>query len=319
MQIERTIPKYETGFKRSTVPGRDATLRRPGRNCGGFTLIELLVVIAIIAILAAILLPVLSAARVRAEGAGCMNNARQLMLAWIQYAGDNKDQCVNNYGGSWPATEEQNKTYRSWVNNVMTWQASYHLLPVTNTDGITMAPFFDYTKNIKVYKCPADNYVSSQQLAAGESYRPRSYSMNMFVGPNLPPEVAAATSANNSFPTYRQFLTLSSIIRPANLWVVMDEHPDSINDGFLQSDPHTDITQWVAGTWNDLPASYHNGACGIAFADGHSEIHMWKSHTCTILPVTFQSHPSWPPFSDDPAGAAIDVGYLAPLTSVPID
>ena len=290
----------------------------------GFTLIELLVVIAIIAILAAVLLPVLSAARVRAEGAGCMNNARQIMLAWIQYAGDNKDQCVNNYGGGYPAKEEAQKTYRSWVNNVMTWQTvdPYVGMAVTNTDGITKAPFFDYTKNVKVYKCPADNYVSSQQLAKGMTYRPRSYSMNMFVGPNMPPEAGPTTAVNGTFSGYRQFLTLSSIIRPANLWVVMDEHPDSINDGFLQSDPHTDISQWGAGSWNDLPASYHNGACGIAFADGHSEIHVWKSHTCTILPVRFLIQPpqvTWPPFSDDPAGAAMDVGYLAPLTSVPVN
>jgi prepilin-type N-terminal cleavage/methylation domain-containing protein/prepilin-type processing-associated H-X9-DG protein len=284
----------------------------------GFTLIELLVVIAIIAILAAVLLPVLHKAEVRAQAAGCMNNARQIMLGWIQYAGDNKDQLVNNYGGSFPATEEQNKTYRSWVNNVMTWQPTFHLLPVTDIDGITQAPFYDYTRNVAIYKCPADNFVSTQQRAAGISSRPRSYSMNMFCGANVPPEVGPATTANNTFPTYRQFLTLSSIIRPANLWVVMDEHPDSINDGFLQSDPHPDITQWVAGTWNDLPASYHDGACGIAFADGHSEIHMWRSRTCTILPITFSAHPAWPPFSNDPIGAAQDAGWLAQLTSIPL-
>lgn len=289
------------------------------RTAGGFTLIELLVVIAIIGILAAMLLPVLHQAQVRAEAAGCMSNARQIMLAWIQYAGDNKDQVVNNYGGSFPAQEEKNKTYRSWVNNVMTWQPNYNLLPVTNIDGITMAPFYDYTRSIKLYKCPADHYASPQQLAAGMTYRPRSYSMNMFVGPNFPPEVGPATTANNVFPTYRQFLTLASILRPADLFVILDEHPDSINDGFLQSDPHTDISQWTAGTWNDLPASYHSGACGIAFADGHSEIHMWKSRTCTILPITFRNRPGWPPFSADPAGAAMDVGYLAPVTSVPLN
>ncbi|MGH7943285.1 MAG: prepilin-type N-terminal cleavage/methylation domain-containing protein [Limisphaerales bacterium] len=310
MQSGKISFAYGNGIKRNAVS--------PGTR-QGFTLIELLVVIAIIAILAAILLPVLNAARIRAEAAGCMNNARQLMIGWLQYSQDNNDKLVNNYGGGYPAKEEQQKTYRSWVNNVMSWQATDVAgNPVTNIDGIVKAPFFQYVGSISVYKCPADHYVSPVQVAKGMTYRPRSYSMNMFCGANVPPEVAPSSGVNGTFPGFRQFMTGASIVHPSELFVIVDEHPDSINDGFLQSDPHTEISQWSAGAWNDLPASYHNGACGIAFADGHSEIHMWKSRTCTILPVTFQSHPSWPPFSEDPAGAGFDVSYLAPLTSVPV-
>ena len=87
----------------------------------GFTLIELLVVIAIIAILAAMLLPALNAAKVKAQALRCMSNSRQMMIAWIGYYGDNNDQLVNNYGGFYAGQEEKKQTYRSWVNDLMTW------------------------------------------------------------------------------------------------------------------------------------------------------------------------------------------------------
>ncbi|HEV2453852.1 MAG TPA: prepilin-type N-terminal cleavage/methylation domain-containing protein [Verrucomicrobiae bacterium] len=285
-----------------------------------FTLIELLVVIAIIAILAAVLLPVLHHAQVRGEATGCMNNSRQLMISWVQYYNDNNDQLVNNFQGPQVALEEQNKTYRSWVNDFLSWGPTDPNvgMPVTNIDGITQAPFFQYVGSLKVYKCPGDHYVSQAQIAQGMSFRPRSYSMNCFFGaygPNLKPNVPAG--ANDIFPTYRQFLKGSTLRTPAELFVILDEHADSINDGWLQTDP--DLTS--AG-WNDLPASYHDGACGIAFADGHSEIHMWKSHTCTILPVTFKNPPdvSWPQFSADSSGAGWQDGqWLEQRASLPLN
>src|SRR5215472_10565142 len=138
-----------------------------------FTLIELLVVIAIIAILAAMLLPALSKAKCRAQAIHCMNNSRQLMMGWIQYYHDNEDQLVNNYGQPFSGVEEKNQTYRSWVNNIMGWGATDIFGdPMDRLDGITMAPFFKYSGGVAIYKCPADNYVSSKQRAAGITARP---------------------------------------------------------------------------------------------------------------------------------------------------
>ena len=132
----------------------------------------------------------------------------------------------------------------------------------------------------------------------------------------VPPEDSPKDNgANNIFSDYRQFLKAGTIPNPSGLFVTLDEHPDSINDGYFQTDPHP-----TSAAWNDLPATYHDGAGGFAFADGHSEVHKFKSRACTILPVTYQTHPSWPAFSADTSGAgAADGAWVETRASVPLN
>ncbi|MBU6411138.1 MAG: prepilin-type N-terminal cleavage/methylation domain-containing protein [Verrucomicrobia bacterium] len=233
---------------------------------GGFTLIELLVVIAMIAILAALLLPALARAKARAQAIVCLNNTRQLDLAWQVYAADHNDDLPYNLG----MVGSSFRTPLNWVNNVLTWDLSPDN---TNLTTLTDSGLGPYVGNTRCYRCPSDHALSAVQRAAGWEARIRSYSMNAMVG-NAGDFSTNGYNINN--PDYIQFFKTTQIRQPSEIFVFLDEHPDSINDGyFLERDYYPE--------WHDLPASYHDGSAAFSFADGHGALHRWVE-TATIKP-----------------------------------
>ena len=240
-------------------------MKPPSPIRGAFTLIELLVVIAIIAILAALLLPTLSKAKTKAEGIGCLNNTKQLLLAWYMYQEDNNGVLALNSPGT-------QTTLIRWVNGWLDWNGGLPMGANTNTLFLRQGLLGPYTaKTLGVYKCPADRIPSR----AGP--RVRSVSMNTYLARQDDAGNYVTLSPSGSYKKY------SELKSPAMIWVFVDEHPDSINDGLFS-------TLAAADTFNDLPASYHNGACGLAFADGHSEIHKWLEAN-TKQPILQQAWP----------------------------
>jgi prepilin-type N-terminal cleavage/methylation domain-containing protein/prepilin-type processing-associated H-X9-DG protein len=218
----------------------------------GFTLIELLVVIAIIAILAAMLLPSLSRAKSTAQATACSNNIRQLAVAWVLYTDENLGLLVNN------TSSADTRTFRqSWVNNIQDWGANEEN---TNRDYVLSGKLAPYVNNnTGVYKCPSD------QATAENGPRLRSYSLNSLVGDPL-------IDPNRFNPTWVQFKKMSQFPRASNFYVFIEEHPDTINDGYF-------MNSWDEIKWGNLPASYHSGSGNISWADGHLERHRWISNT----------------------------------------
>ena len=292
--------------RRSDFGSSIARRGTPAGSCSAFTLTELLVVLATVGILALVVLPALAGTQPgSAKVIQCLNNMRQMAVAWTLYAEDNHDRLVNNFDITGTQAEISSKNYRNWSNDVLGWG---NTPSITNLDGIRLAPFYQYTMSLVIYRCPADQYLSALQMAIGWTARPRSYSMNCFLGPT---SLNWTSDGNGFFPNYRQFLKTSAIPAPYNLYALLEEHPDSINDGYFNNDPSPAIQKW-----SDLPGSFHAGACSFAFADGHSEIHQWKSRVCTILPVRFTTFAT-PNFIADTSGAGLRDGqWLASHSSV---
>jgi prepilin-type N-terminal cleavage/methylation domain-containing protein len=252
--------------------------RKPGSN-RGFTLIELLVVIAIIAILAAMLLPALSRAKVKAQAVQCMNHLKQLQLAWFLYSGDNNDQIVTT-GGTAVMTHNANDPLAQSGGPKANWV----LGSATDSDYelIRHGLLWPYTKSLEIYKCPGD---LTKNI--------RSMSMNAWMNP-LNYEGLLNSAA------YVVFRKQTDIRRPTETWVTIDEKESTINDGWFVVVPdNTNI-------WKDIPASYHAHGGGLSFADGHAMTKKWTDRYLLDPAVTSNSRAEGP-----------DLPWLAERTTTP--
>lgn len=259
----------------------------------GFTLIELLVVIAIIAILAAILLPVLDRAKLKAQGIECMSNLHQIAAGFPMYTGDNNGWFPLNLGTSDPGGDAAASL--NWVAGIMTYGNSdnTNIAVLTDSHHSQMAP---YVANPKSYRCPADQ--STHNTGLEGIPRVRSYSMSAAFGTtNNPtgPREERYINENDSSILWAIFGKENQMIGslgPADIVVLLDEDPDTINDGlwtFVEPEQNSQTK------WGDMPTKYHGDACPFSFADGHSEIHRWRNPGA-IATTTYQtSSPATPP------------------------
>lgn len=244
-----------------------------------FTLIELLVVIAVIGLLVALLLPTLAAAKKEAQIPVCLNDARQLQMAWAHFADDNNGELLSN-------TDYFNLPVwspgKNWILGVMGYETtlgsfedSTSVSRLTDPKHGQIGP---YIQSGKVFKCPGDK---SYFLKNGVKVpRNRSFSMNEWLGNQLP---------NPSETTYtspvRHMMTRESV-RSEDFFVFIEEHEDSIDDGQFRIAISDDGTlRNSADSLRDIPASRHNDGATVSFVDGWVELHRWVDSR-TLFPVT---------------------------------
>jgi prepilin-type N-terminal cleavage/methylation domain-containing protein/prepilin-type processing-associated H-X9-DG protein len=274
----------------------------------GFTLIELLVVIAIIAILAGMLLPGLTKAKQKAQGIQCMNNHKQLTLAWRLYAEDSNDMIV--YASHTDVNSPANKY--AWTQTEMSFGPDPKNWDI-NAD-ITQRPLWKYNQSPGIYRCPSDR---SYVVVNGERKpRVRTMSMNFYLG-GFGGDYGSGGFGSSYMLYFRTSDLLNDRSSPgvSKTWIFLDQREDTINwgnfmthmDGFDPSNPA--LYKFTM----DMPGAYHNRACGFSFADGHSEIKKWQDPRTTppLQPQKLMRE------SDSPSPRNRDVAWLQDRTTRP--
>jgi len=218
-----------------------------------FTLIELLVVIAIIAVLAAMLLPVLSKAKARAQYIQCINHARQLTLCWVMYATDNSDRLVVN----------QQMSTNGWVGGFLR-----QMPDATNQADIRMARLFPYNTSLDIYRCPAaGTAIPSALAAATPSLRGQGLVRHFSLCGRMGGTADLDWILGSQFPAFRKMPDIRSPA-PSGALVFVDESIESIDDGYFAVQ--------LLDTWMNSPTTRHLKGGIFSFADGHAERWKWR-------------------------------------------